>query len=101
MVQKNPKIKKLIEDFLLDNKDFSYGGYTGMARGLRSLAIKKFEEKGIDIRAVAEMNDWEIERYFQDEGFVPVMVNYKDSADYEQIWLIPIEELAKYDHVSR
>ena len=43
----------------------------------------------------------EIEKYFQDEGFVPVMVNYKDSADYEQIWLIPIEELVKYDHVSR
>lgn len=101
MVQKNPKIKELIEDFLLDNKDFGYGSYTGMARGLRALIIKKFEEKGIDIRVVAEMNDWEIEKYFQDEGFVPLMVNYKDSADYEQIWLIPIEELVKYDHVSR
>ena len=101
MVQKNPKIKELIEDFLLDNKDFSYGGYAGMARGLRKLAIKVFEEKGIDVRAVAEMNDWEIEKYFQDEGFVPLMINYKNKPDYEQIWLIPIEDLVKYDHISR
>lgn len=98
---KNSKVKGLIEDFILNNQNFSYGGYTGMARGLRALAIKKFEEKGIDIRAVAEMNDWEIEKYFQDEGLVPVMVNYEKSPDYEQLWLIPIEDLAKYNHISR
>ena len=101
MVQKNPKIKELIEDFVLDNKDFSYGSYTGMARGLRALAIKKFEEKGVDIRAVAEMNDWEIEDMFQKEGYVPLLINYDKSPDYEQIWLIPIEDLIKYNHISR
>ena len=42
---KNSKVKGLIEDFILNNQNFSYGGYTGMARGLRALAIKKIWRK--------------------------------------------------------
>lgn len=90
------KIRDLMEQHFLNNKNFNYSNYTGQKRELRKLAIKKF-----GIEKVAEMSDSQIEEEFTKLGFIPMEITYETGCDCEMIYLVPIQELDKFEVLSR
>lgn len=92
----NAEIRELMEKNFLNNKNFSYGSYTGQTKCLRKLAIEKF-----GANEVAMMSDWQIEKEFKKLGLVPVCVCFENGCDHEMIYLIPIEKLDELETLSR
>lgn len=92
----NEQIKRLMDDNFLTAKDLSYTCYTGQQRGLRKLAVEKFGSADVALLA-----DFEIEKKFKDAGLIPMCIHYESGSNAEMIYLVPIQDLDKYDCLSR
>ena len=93
---KDEETEKLLDDNFLKYNDFHYGCYAGQGAKLRELIIKE-----LGVEKVAKMSDTAIDNYFKSQGIVPLVVNYENGADYEEIYLVPIQELDKFKKLSR
>lgn len=90
------EIKELLDKHFTDYKKLDYGFYEGQLRDLRELAIEKF---GID--NVVDLDDNDIELLFASKGLIPLSVSKIEGYDSDIIYLIPIQDLDKYNILSR
>ena len=96
MRENNTLEEFLMEKHFLNGKKFNYSSYTGQQRALRKLAIKRF-----GVEKVAEMSDAQIEKEFSKAGLIPMQIAFEDGCDCEMVYLVPIQNLDKFEVLSR
>lgn len=90
-------MKEVCENDLsyLKAKDLRFGSYTGQTRCLRKEAVKLWGEK-----EVASLADFDIEKKFEEAGYIPVVINHIGNNE-EYVYLVKKEQLAFAIRLSR